>query len=77
MIRSTCTCCKKVNSYLRFIESGEIYEAYPKSRDKALVIRLVGKYEMCESAVVFVKKIEDALAKSGHKVTFEWPVEAR
>jgi hypothetical protein len=57
-----------LNTYLRFIESGEIYEAYPKSREKALVIRLVGKYEMCESAVVFFKKIEDALVKTGHKI---------
>jgi hypothetical protein len=59
---------EKINTYLRFIESGEIYEAYPKSREKALVIRLVGRYEMCESAVVFFEKIEDALAKAGHKI---------
>jgi hypothetical protein len=37
---------EKINSYLRFIESGEIYTSYPKSRGKKLVIRVVGKYDM-------------------------------
>lgn len=68
---------EKINTYLRFIESGEIYEAYPKSRNKALVIRLVGKYDMCESAMIFFKRVEDALSKSGHKITFEWLAESR
>lgn len=62
---------EKVNTYLRFIESGEIYEAYPKSRNKALIIRLIGKYDMCESALIFFKRIENALSKSGYKITFE------
>jgi hypothetical protein len=68
---------EKVNAYLRFIESGEIYEAYPKSRNKALVIRLIGKYDMCESAMIFFKGIEEALAKAGHKITFERPLVSR
>ena len=62
---------EKVNTYLRFIESGEIYGVYPKSRNKALVIRLIGKYDMCESAMIFFKRIQEALSKSGHKITFE------
>jgi hypothetical protein len=62
---------EKVNTYLRFMESGEIYEAYPKSHNKALVIRLIGKYDMCDSAMIFFKRIEDALSKSGHKITLE------
>jgi hypothetical protein len=68
---------EKVNAYLRFMESGEIYEAYPKSRNKALVIRLIGKYDMCESAMIFFKGIEEALAKAGHKITFERPLVSR
>jgi hypothetical protein len=68
---------EKVNAYLRFIESGEIYEAYPKSRNRVLVIRLIGKYEMSEAATIFFRRIEDVLSRSGHKITFECLSESR
>jgi hypothetical protein len=68
---------EKVNTYLTFIESGEIYESYPKSRNRSLVIRLIGKYDMCESAMLFFRRVEDALSKRGHKITFERLAESR
>lgn len=50
----------KINSYLKFIESGEIYETYPKAKGKSLVIEIVKKYSLSkegENFINFAKKI--------------------
>jgi hypothetical protein len=62
---------EKINTYLRFIESGEIYAAYPKARGRRPVIRVVGKYEMSSNAESFFKKIKEVLWSSGYAITFE------
>jgi hypothetical protein len=62
---------EKINAYLRFIESGEIYTAYPKARGKKAMIRLVGKYDMGAGGREFFKRIEEALLASGYVITFE------
>jgi Immunity protein 27 len=62
---------EKVNTYLRFIESGEINTACPKAKGKKAVIRLVAKYDMNDDGKGFFKTIEEALLASGHAITFE------
>lgn len=37
---------EKINTHLAFIESGQIYESYPKAEGKELVIRIIRKYDM-------------------------------
>ncbi len=68
---------EKVNSYLGFMESGEIYEAYPEAIGKKLVIRVVAKYEMSEDGKTFFEKLKDAVEKSrtSHRVQTSTHVE--
>jgi hypothetical protein len=37
---------EKLNKYLAFIESGEIFDSYPKSKDRKIRIDLVSKYKL-------------------------------
>jgi hypothetical protein len=62
---------EKVNTYLRFIESGEIYERYPAAKGRSLVIEVVGKYQMNREAEVFFKRVVDTLHSAGYKIEFE------
>ncbi len=62
---------EKINAYLRFIESGELYSTYPKAGGKTAVIKIIAKYEMNESGKRFFAKIKEFLFASGHKITFE------
>lgn len=34
----------KLNDYLRFVESGEVYESYPKAKGKRVVIEVIAQY---------------------------------
>jgi len=43
----------KLNAYLRFVESGEIYETYPKAKGKQILIDIVGKYPPNKIALEF------------------------
>lgn len=37
---------EKVDSYLRFVSSGEIFQSYPKARSRQVVIRVYCKYRI-------------------------------
>jgi hypothetical protein len=62
---------EKINAYLRFIESGEIYKAYPQARGKSLVIRVVAKFGLSTKAQKFFDTMQNNLRSSGYKITFE------
>jgi hypothetical protein len=62
---------EKINAYLRFIESGEIYKAYPQARGKSLVIRVVAKFGLSTKAQKFFDTMQNNLRASGYKITFE------
>ena len=63
---------EKINTYLAFIESGEILESYPGSKGKAIKINVVCKYEPSGEASNFLSQCEAAISKAGfqfgHKV---------
>src|SRR5207249_6231489 len=62
---------EKVNAYLRFIESGEIYERYPAAKGRPLVIDVIGKYRMTRDAEAFFKRVVDFLHSAGYKIQFQ------
>lgn len=62
---------EKVNTYVAFIESGEIYESYPEARGKEPVIIVFGLDPMNQEAKVFFEKIKASLLKAGHKIRFK------
>ena len=62
---------EKINSYLGFVESGEIYKSHPKSKGKKVVIRVIGKYDMNSTGKSFFHRVEETLFASGYVITFE------
>lgn len=58
---------EKINSYLRFVESGEILESYPEAKDKEVTIQLIYKYEPVESDLRFLRHAEQVLSEAGFK----------
>jgi len=60
---------EKINAYLGFIESGEIYQSYPKAAGRDIAIQVVRKYPMNSEAEAFAEKIRSALRK--YNIGFE------
>ena len=61
----------KLNTYLRFIESGEILESYPDAKDKSVVINIVGKYPLASAGEQFLSAAKSIVAEAGFSLTFE------
>ena len=55
----------KINVYLGFIESGEIYVSYPNAKGRPLVIDVYTKFRPTEDATRFLKQAEAATANYG------------
>lgn len=56
---------EKLNSYLAFVESGEIHTAYPASRDHPVAIHLVLKYRPNAGAESFLSQVGTAVEDAG------------
>jgi hypothetical protein len=63
----------KVNSYLSFIESGEIYEEYPSANGKKQKIWVACKYEPDEEAKEFLSRCKDTLEQGGFGFSYNVP----
>ena len=60
----------KLNSYLMFIESGEIFESYPTAKSKSLINEIVMKYKPNEVALVFLTRSKETIENTG--VQLKW-----
>jgi HEPN domain-containing protein len=56
---------EKINSYLAFLEGGEIYEHYPDAEYEGFVIELVSKYEPNEEAEKFLNLAKNTIIEAG------------
>ncbi|RMP67157.1 hypothetical protein ALQ18_02216 [Pseudomonas marginalis pv. marginalis] len=56
---------EKINTYIAFIESGEMLENYPPSKGKLPIIRINGLYELPEQAEVFIDQVSETLKEVG------------
>jgi|SRR6185436_6616067 len=61
---------EKINTYLRFIESDEIYQSYPSARGKKIIIEVVGKYDLTLEARVFYFDANLIIQKMGSEIRF-------
>jgi len=61
---------EKLNVYLAFIESGEIYEQFPQASNREIGIAIVAKYHPTEIARTFLQRIKDALKDAGYGFEF-------
>lgn len=55
---------EKLNAYIRFIESGNIYEAYPKAKNKNLVVSIDFRYDLPTEAEEFLAQVNLIFIKS-------------
>ncbi|AZZ90663.1 hypothetical protein EUZ85_08000 [Hahella sp. KA22] len=62
---------EKINTYLAFIESGEVYEIYPDSKGKELKINVVCKYEPSLTALKFLSQCATVINQAGFQFGHE------
>ena len=62
----------KINSYLQFIESGQIFEDYPNAASKELIIGIVMKYRPTSEAISFLEEAKEIIRVAGFG--FSWKV---
>jgi hypothetical protein len=61
---------KKLNAYLRFIESGEVVRKFPEARGRNAVINVVGQFPLSEKAKLFFGKATTAIQAAGFTLKF-------
>jgi hypothetical protein len=55
----------KLNAYLAFVESGEIYGAYPNAATKALRIDVIARHQPPATAIAFLEKASAVASQLG------------
>ncbi len=58
---------EKLNTYLGFVESGEIFDTYPNAKGKGVLIDVVYKYPLNQQAQEFYSKVIRIVEGSGMK----------
>ena len=61
---------KKLNAYLRFIESGEVVKKVPAADGRRIVINIVGKFPLSQNAHFFFAKARVAIEEAGFRLQF-------
>ena len=61
---------EKINSYLAFLESGEIYEHYPDAKYESFVIKLISKYKPNEEAEKFLNLAKNTIIEAGFNLNW-------
>lgn len=61
----------KLNLYLSFVESGEIYEHYPKAVGLPVKISIVSKYQPNSEAVKFLALAAETIKDAGFELSYE------
>jgi hypothetical protein len=61
----------KLNAYLRFIESGEIFGEIPGARGRNIVINIAGKFPMTKMANLFFQKARATIEAAGFRLQHE------
>lgn len=60
----------KINAYLSFIESGNLYQDYPNAKNRDIVIEIVAKYEPNDKARIFLDATKEVLQSAGYGFKF-------
>ncbi|VUD51023.1 hypothetical protein TDB9533_01338 [Thalassocella blandensis] len=61
----------KINAYIRFVESGEILDSYPKAKGKSIVFKVISKFEIDESGMDFINKLKPILSDINIAIRYE------
>ena len=55
----------KLNSYLNFIESGEVWSSFPDSAGRTVVVDIVMRYKLPTAAEEFIAKARHIFSEQG------------
>jgi hypothetical protein len=58
----------KLNSYVSFIESGQLVEIYPNASGRSLIIDIVCKYPLNKKGRDFIEEVEKVIEKIGIRI---------
>ena len=61
---------EKLNSYLRFIESGEMFSVYSYTSGKNIVIRIVFLYEPNKDGIFFLENAKLIIEEAGYQFRY-------
>ncbi|MGE8359563.1 DUF6572 domain-containing protein [Pseudomonas sp.] len=61
---------EKLNSYLRFLESQEIYEAYPAASGREFVVSIDFAITPSANALKFIETVSSIMEGAGFTLTF-------
>ena len=61
---------KKINEYILYIESGEIYKTYPKAKGRKIVIETLGSYPPSELGKKFYDSASTIAVRAGFELRF-------
>ncbi|WP_156811483.1 MULTISPECIES: DUF6572 domain-containing protein [Cupriavidus] len=56
---------EKINTYLGFIESGEIYASYPEAKRRQLIVDVISRFRPDESAMQFLVRANEIVETYG------------
>jgi hypothetical protein len=62
---------EKINSYLSFLESGEVYESYPLAKGKKFEIKIFAKYDLSLKAKEFLNFVHAKVVDAGFNLNYE------
>src|SRR5262249_12948706 len=62
---------EKINSYLAFIEGGQLYDDYPLAKGKNVVIQVIGKYPLNAEAKKFYTIAGETVKNAGFHLEFK------
>jgi hypothetical protein len=62
---------EKLNCYLRFYESGEIFESYPAAKGRSVAIQVVTKHDLSAEAITFMEKAKETIEGAGI-ISLKW-----
>lgn len=62
---------EKINSYLRFLEGGELQQHYPDSKGCKCEIEIAMKYEPSPEALRFIEKAREIVQGAGFDLVYQ------
>jgi hypothetical protein len=62
---------EKINSYLSFVESGEINKKFPQAHSLKVTINVVGQFPLSKQASAFFQRARAAIENAGFALEFK------
>lgn len=62
---------EKLNSYLEFIETGQLFEEYPQAKGRNISIQVTAKYQVPQIGVDFYKKAVEYVQNEGYDLRYK------